>query len=54
MKINFGHIDLRSWVEYDGINYFGMYRKIVYDKYGNITEYTEGKTGIILNIKEGT
>ncbi len=44
----YGHIELRSWFEFDGEKLIGMGSKKTFDRNRKLIDYTEAPTGIIL------
>lgn len=47
ITIQYGYVELRSWIEFDGDKFIGMGSKIAYDEKGNITEAKIEPTGLI-------
>lgn len=46
----FGHCELRSWFEFDGENFIGMGSKKTYDQNGNLVDYSESPTGLVVTM----
>lgn len=47
IEIKYGTSELRSWIEFDGEKYIGMWMRIDRDLDGNITDVKIEPTGLI-------
>ena len=47
VDILYGHIELRSWIEFDGEKYVGMGMKKTFDKDGNLKDCEVRPTGLV-------
>lgn len=50
VTVLYGHVDINSWIEWDGEKFIGMGSKTVYDRDGNITEHSVTPTGSSIKI----
>lgn len=43
----FGHIEIKSWIKFEGDKMIGMGSTTTYDRDGNVTDYKECPTGLV-------
>ena len=49
LDVLYGHVEIRSWIEFDGRKYIGMGSKSTYDKDGKITDFKIEPTGLTMS-----
>ena len=47
IEILWGHVEIRSWIEFDGDKYIGMGSKKTFDENGKLVAYDESPTGLV-------
>lgn len=45
--VKYGHVKVRSWIEYRDGKLIGMGSKVEYDANGNLVAYSEVETGLV-------